>query len=344
MPYAYNEDDEISLIDLFMVLLKRKWLIIGTVFFTGLAAAIISLLMTNVYRSDATILPREEEQSSSSAISSALGGLGGMVAGQLGLGGAGSLEKLQVVIRSRYLAQRVIEKYDLMPLLFPDAWDEKAKKWKTTKWFGLAERKPPSLQDGIKKITDDLMTVTPDSKNGTLKIAFEHRDPETAKKVVEYFLVQTSETLRELVLRDAAENMRFLNEQLEKATDPLLRAKIYDMLAKEIEKDTFARAQKYYSFHVPDPPLVPDLNKEAKPKRALICILSVVVAFFVAVFLAFFLEYMNRLKTDDPDRYQQLKDAMRLRRKKAGSREHGASSCAEASADKEPDVRDRPPS
>jgi uncharacterized protein involved in exopolysaccharide biosynthesis len=317
MPYPYSDDDEINLVDLVMVLLKRKRLIVGAVFLAGAAAVIISLLMTNIYRSDATILPREEEQSSSSAISSALGGLGGMVAGQLGLGGAGSLEKLEVVVRSRYLARRVIEKYDLMPVLFPGAWDGKAKKWKTTKWFGLAERKPPSVQDGIKKITDDLMTVTPDSKNGTLKIAFEHRDPETAKKLVEYFLIQTSETLRELVLRDAAENRRFLNEQLEKATDPLLRAKIYDMLATEIEKDTFARAQKYYSFHVPDPPLVPDLNKKAKPKRALICILSVLVAFFVAVFLAFFLEYINHLKTGDPDRYQQLKDAMKLRRRKS---------------------------
>ena len=318
MPYVCNDDDEINLVDLFLVLLKRKWLIVGTVFFTGLAAVAITLMMTNIYRSDATVLPREEEQSSSGAVASALGGLGGMVAGQLGLGGAGSLEKLQVVVESRYLAQRVIEKYDLMPVLFPDAWDEKAKKWKTKKWFGLAERKPPSLQDGIKKITDNLMNVTPDSKNGTLKIAFEHRDPETAKMVVEYFLTQTSETLRELVLRDAAENMRFLNEQLGKATDPLLRAKIYDMLAKEIEKDTFARAQTYYGFHVPDPPLVPE--KKAKPKRALICILSVVVAFFVAVFLAFFLEYINRLRTDDPDRYQQLKDAMRLRRNTRGQR------------------------
>jgi capsular polysaccharide biosynthesis protein len=48
----------------------------------------------------------------------------------------------------------------------------------------------------------------------------------------------------------------------------------------------------------------------------MICILSVIVAFFVAVFLAFFLEYLNRLKTEEPDRYQQLKDGLRLRRRK----------------------------
>lgn len=311
------EDDEINLIDLLLVLLKRKRLIFGLVFFAGVLAIFVSLLMTNVYRSDATLLPREEEKSTSSVISSALGGLGATVAGELGLGGSGSLEKLEVVLRSRYLAQRVIEKYDLMPVLFPDDWDQATRKWKTKKWFGLADKEPPTLQDGIKRLTEDFLDVTVDSKKGTLKVAFEHKEPLKAKNVVEHLLAQTSETMREVVLQDAAENMKFFAEQLDRTTDPLLRTKIYDMLAREIEKDTFARAQKYYGFFIPDPPFVPDLDKKAKPKRALICLLSVILAFFVAVFLAFFLEYLNRLKTEEPDRYQQLKDGMRLRRKRS---------------------------
>jgi LPS O-antigen subunit length determinant protein (WzzB/FepE family) len=190
-----------------------------------------------------------------------------------------------------------------MPILFPDDWDRKAKKWLVDK--------PPTVQDGIKQITG-LMTVNSDIKKGTLKFSFEHRSPETAKDLVEYFLSQMSEIMREVVLRDAAENMRFLTDQLDRTTDSLMRAKIYDMLAKEIEKDTFARAQKYYGFYVPDPPVVPDIDKKAKPKRALICILSVVVAFFIA----FFLEYLGRVKTDDPDRYRQLREGLKLRKGK----------------------------
>lgn len=315
-PPGYDAD-EINLFDLLLVLLRRKWLIAGFVFFAGVAAVIISLLMTNIYRSDATILPKEEEKTTSSMLSSALGGLGGMVAGELGLGGAGSLEKLQVVLQSRYLAQRVIEKYDLMPILLPDLWDETAKKWKTKNWFGLVDMQAPTLQDGVKKLIGDLLNVTSDSKMGTLKVSFEDRDPSKAKSVVEYLLIETSETMREVVLRDAAENMKFFSGQLEKTTDPLLRAKIYEMLAREIEKDTFARAQKYYGFYVPDPPFAPDPNKEAKPKRALICVLSVALAFFIAIFFAFFLEYLSRLKTEDPDRYHQMKDGLRLGRRKS---------------------------
>ena len=307
-PDDADASDEINLLDLLLVLVRRKRLILGFVLLAGIAAVVISLLLPNIYRSEATILPREQEQSTSGALSSALGGMGGLVAGQLGLGGGGSLEKLEVVAKSKYLAQRVIEKYELMPVLFSDDWDQKAKKWTIDV--------PPTVQDGIRKITENLMSVSSDIKKGTLKISFEHRNPETAKNIVDDFLTQMSEIMREVVLRDAAENERFLTAQLERTTDSLLRAKIYDMLAKEIEKDTFARAQKYYGFYVPDPPIVPDLDKKAKPKRALICILSVVVAFFIAVFLAFFLEYLGRLRTDDPDRYRLLREGLKLRKRK----------------------------
>jgi uncharacterized protein involved in exopolysaccharide biosynthesis len=309
-------DDEINLLDLFMVLVRRKWLIISIVFLTSVAAVAISLLMKNIYRSEATIIPREEEKTPSSVLSSALGGLGSMVAGELGLGGAGSLEKLEVVFRSRRLAQRAIEKYDLMPVLFPDEWDERTKKWKTRKWFGLADMNPPTVQDAMIKMSEDWLSVTSDSTKGTLKASFDHRGPETARNIVDYFLIEMSEMMREVVLRDAAENIRFLTEQLDKTTDPLLRIKICESLAREIEKDTFARAQKYYGFYVADPPFAPDLDKQAKPKRALIFILSIFVAFFIAIFLAFLLEFVSRVKKEDPDRYQELRNGLRLRRKR----------------------------
>jgi capsular polysaccharide biosynthesis protein len=125
---------------------------------------------------------------------------------------------------------------------------------------------------------------------------------------VDYYLTELSETLREETLNDAAENQRFLQEQLDKTSDALLREKISNLLAKEIEKETFARAQKYYSFVVLDPPVVSDLDKKVKPKRALICILAVIVAGFFAVFAAFLAEYVHNVKTrEDPERLDTLR-------------------------------------
>ncbi len=301
-------DDEINLLDLFMVLVRRKWMIIGLVFLTGVAAVLISLMMTNIYRSEATIAPRELEQSTGKALTGALGGLGGLVASEFGLGGGSDADKIEVLLKSRQLANLVVEKHNLMPLLFETKWDAQKKAW--------IETPAPTIQDAYRLIKEGLLKVTRDRKTDVITASIEHKDPQFAKSLMQYYLTELSEGLRAKVLKDAQENMRFLTEQLDRTTDPLLREKIYNMLAKEIEKDTFARAQTYFGFYVLDPPIAPDLDKKAKPKRSLICLLSVVVAFFVAVFLAFFLEYVNRLKTEEPDRYQQLKDGLRLRRRK----------------------------
>ena len=136
-----------------------------------------------------------------------------------------------------------------------------------------------------------------EKKGGVLKLQVDFKDPVFAKRMVEHYLIELSESLREETLKDAEENQRFLKKQLEKTPDVLLKEKIYVLLAKEIEKEIFASAQKYYSFTVLDPPIVSDLNKKVKPKRRKICILYVVVDFFIAVFMAYFLEYIHNLKT-----------------------------------------------
>ena len=302
------EEDEISLLDLFMVLLRHKALIVGLVFLTGVAAVIISLQMTNIYRSEATIAPKESEKTSAGALS-ALGGFGGMVAGELGLGGGGSLEKLEIMLKSRKLSETVIKKYELMPIIFEEQWEAKEKKW-------LVDP-APTLQDG-QKAMQNMLTVSSDPKQGTIEVGIDHKDPETARKILGYYLTELSEILRQEVIRDAAENMRFFREQLDRTSDILLKEKVYTLLAREIERDTFARAQEYYSFNVLDPPFVPDLDKKVRPKRSLICILSVVVAFFVAVFLAFLIEYVNRLKTEDRERYQEVVEGLKFWRRGGG--------------------------
>ncbi len=303
------EEDEINLLDLLMVLVKHKLLIISIVFLSGAAAVGLTLRMTNIYRSEATIVARTQEKTTNPL--SALGGLGGIVAEGIGFGGGGSLEKLEMVLKSRNLTNRVINKHKLMPVIFSDIWDEKNKKWGTDK--------PPTIQDSWKALQGSL-TIKVDLTKCTLRVAFDHKDPAIAKNFVDYYIIELSDVLREEVLKDAAENMRFFRKQLEKTMDPLLQEKIYAMLAKEIEKETFARAQKHYSFLVLDPPIVPDLNKKIGPKRARTCILSVVVAFFLAVFLAFLKGYIHRLKTEDQERYQNLVQEMKFWGKKTEDR------------------------
>ncbi len=303
-PPFYDEEDEINLLDLFIVLLKHKWLIMGLVFFAGIGAVFTTLLMSNIYRSEATIVPRQEENASASSPLSALRGLGGLAGEMAGLGGGGSAEKFEIVLKSRHLSARVVERYKLMPHLFEEAWDPDKKEWR--------DDPAPTSQDAYRALMAGL-SVSRERTSEVLTIKFDHKSPKFARDMVDHYLTELSESLREETLSDALENQRFLRRQLEQTSDVLLKDKIYDMLAREIEKETFARAQTYYSFLVLDPPIVPDLDKKVKPRRSLICILSVTVAFFVAVFLAFFLEYLHNVRTrENPERLQELRNSIKL--------------------------------
>ena len=308
--YYYPEDeDEINLLDLLIVLLKHKFLIVGVVFLAAVGSVFYALTLDNIYRSEATIIPRAEEKTAMPSALSALGGLGGIAGEMLGLGGGGSLDKFETVLNSRTFATKIYEKHKdkILPGLYEDAWDAESKKWHAD------VEKPPTTQD-ITKAISEMLVINSDKKTSILTVQVEHTDPEYAKKMVDYYLKELSDSLRQETLRDATENQKFLNEQIEQTSDVLLREKIYTLLAKEIEKQTFARAQNPYSFQILDPPIIPDLDKKVKPKRSMICMLSVIVAFFLSVFAAFFLEYIsNTRESEDPERIERFKESIKLR-------------------------------
>ena len=313
-PQPYPEEDEINLLDYLIVLLKHKRLIAGIVFGALFLALIASLLMSNVYRSEATITPRQQEKTEGSGILAAIKGIFGSAGDLVGFGGGGDLNKIEALLKSRDLVRRVVEKNGLLPKLYEDKWDPRKKEWKNNP--------APTAQDAYKLISEDLLTVSRDRRADTLTIKFDHKDPQFARAMVDYYLTELSETLREETLNDAAENQRFLREQLDKTFDALLRGKISNLLAKEIEKETLARAQRYYSFIVLDPPVVSDPDKQVKPKRALICILSVIVAGFFAVFAAFFAEYVHNVQArEDPERLNTLRRYLDFRLWKKGKKQ-----------------------
>lgn len=299
-------EDEINLLDIFIVLLKHKRMIFFFVFMAGVAAVTYSLMLTDIYRSECTIIPIEQEKASLGSSLSALGGFGAMVASQVGIGGAGSLEKFEIVLKSREMTNDLVEKHKLMQVIFENSWDEKTKTWKT--------EEPPTLQDAYNSM-QGMLEIKPDKKNGVLKLGFLFEDPEIAQRILGYYVNGMSEFLRQQSLENVATQSRALHEQLITTTDPLLRTKLAEIIAQYVETETLAKVQKYYGFNIIDPPFVPE--KKFKPKRTQICILSVIVAFFMAIFLTFLMEYVNNLKkNEDPERLENLKKYMKLRNKK----------------------------
>ena len=81
-----------------------------------------------------------------------------------------------------------------------------------------------------------------------------------------------------------------------------------------------SRIDEKNAFKILDRAVAPD--KKSSPKRSLIVILTTLVAFFLAVFLAFFFEYVDRIKTEDQERYRLLVDNIRFRKTKISHAEY----------------------
>ena len=181
---AAYPDDEINILDYWHVIWKRKFLILILMLAAVFTTAAVSIQMTNIYQSAAVISPVSGKEGGGglSAIAQQFGGLPGISLP----GSASSSSEILNLIKSNVLREKVIEKYNLLPLLFHEKWSIEKKSWKVDK--------APTLWDGLRAI-DRIVKVNNNIKDNTITISAEFYDPEIAAKIPEYFLTALNEHL-----------------------------------------------------------------------------------------------------------------------------------------------------
>ncbi len=102
---------------------------------------------------------------------------------------------------------------------------------------------------------------------------------------------------------DLAMQYAFLTKDLE-----VLKA-IYTLLTQQFEQAKIQEKKDIPTLRVLDLPNLPD--KKSKPQRRLIVMAAALLSFFVSLFVIFFVEYLNRLKNTDTDRYEKIVQSWR---------------------------------
>lgn len=315
----FDQDDEINLLELWQVIWKRRKFIAYFTAAVVVLTVIVSLLMTNIYESKAVIMTVESKSSASGGgMAAAMAAMGGGLAGMIGTPESASAVEISTLLKSNILRSKIIQEYNLLPILFSDQWDEEKKTWKKggislnplfyvsklIKAIKPADKKAvkkeegvPDVYDGLREL-EDIMNIEEVkakgliSKDNTIVVAAQFDDPEIAASLVNYFLAALNDHMSKEAKRVAALNKKYLEEQLPLNSDPLIKQKIYTMIAQQVEMSMMAEVKENFSFKVVDPPMVPD--KKIKPKRAQMVVLSFVVALFLAVFVVFALEYLEK--------------------------------------------------
>ena len=326
-------EDEISLIDLFAVLWRRKVMIIVITLLAAVGVVVYSVIslvlppeksfLPNYYTPKALMLI-DNKSSSGGSLSSMLNssGLGGLasLAGFSASSGSSFSELAVFLFETNSLLDAVVDEFDLI------------KKYK------IIESPRAITREGLKKI----LKAEYDAKSGVFSISFTDIDPVFARDVVNFCTVYLAKRFDELGLdknKIEKENLelnisntfqeilkleeesRMLDQSVASAPYsgrlPAITSDITRInLELEAQKQVYTQLKVQYEVLKVDmasekPVLqiletAEILDRKSGPGRSLLCIIVTLAAGFFAVFLAFALNAIANIK-NDPEAMAKLK-------------------------------------
>ena len=254
------------MLELVMVLLRSKWLVLAAGVVGVIAGYAASFLVTPVYRAN-VVLVATSQDSGGSSIASRLGGLAA-IAGLGGLaGGTGKIEAIEF-LKSRQIVADLITDEDLLPILFSERWDAKAKAW------AVPEKDVPTLDEGIREFDDRVRDITEDKRSGTIELSIVWRDRELAARWANGLVARANETLRRQAVQEAEKSIRFLNVEAAKSPAVEVQQAIYRLVEDQYKSITAASVREQYAFRIVDPARVPDARRPKAPRRVLIGVMG----------------------------------------------------------------------
>jgi len=255
-----THEDEIDLRKLIKLLWAGRLLIVMCTVFVAVASVSYALLATEIYRSQASVQIRDENRSE---LSSQMGGLAALAGISIGAGDQNRNLAL-TALKSRAVIQHMIEEKELLPILYADDWDAANKRWRTPS--------PPTPWKAYELFMNKVLKVSVDKASGIVTIGIEWKDPALAAAWVKALIVRVNTFVNEATVREAEQNLKFLDRQAQATTMVELRKTIFSMMEGEIKRLMVARNPETAPLRVIDPAFVPE--RRVRPKRALITILG----------------------------------------------------------------------
>jgi tyrosine-protein kinase Etk/Wzc len=196
---AHDAEDELSVLDLLIVLAKRKKLVLGLPLVAAVIAAGASLLMSNIFTARAIIMPPQQQQSNAAAMLGQLGALAGVPSANLGI--KNPIELYVGILNSRTIADSLIERFKLRQLYKTDTLVETEK----------ALSRVSAINAG---------------KNGLIVIEVDDEDPQRAANLANAYVDELDKLTQTMALTEAGQRRLFFEKQLERAKENLAGAEI----------------------------------------------------------------------------------------------------------------------
>jgi LPS O-antigen subunit length determinant protein (WzzB/FepE family) len=297
-------NDEIDLRELFAVLWAGKVKIIAITAIFAFASVIYALSLPNQYKATVLLVP---SKSTNSGFSGALGQLGGLasLAGVSISGGESKEAQLaQEIMRSRSFIEDFVVENDLAVEVYAaQDWDKGSNKLqidqdiydtKSNSWLVEDDSARPGSPNSWKlyKSFSERLTVSEDKKSGFISVSIEYFSPQIAKRWLDLYISAINKYMQERQMIKVSRNIEYLEAQIEKTEIAGMQEVFYTIIEDQLKSKMLAEASPDYVFTAVSPSMVPE--KKSQPKRALICVLGVLLGGMLSVLLVLVLHYARK--------------------------------------------------
>jgi uncharacterized protein involved in exopolysaccharide biosynthesis len=198
---AAPAEEEISLLDLLIVVVRYRWLILKTATYTIVIGVIVSLLLPIRYTAMTSVLPPQQGSSAGSGLMAQLGNLGSVASlagGSLGLKNPNDLQV--AMLKSRTVEDAMVDRFHLMD------------------FFKVTHK-----SDARKKL-EKIVDIENGAKDGLIRISVTDRDPHRAEEMANGYVEEFKRLSATLAVTEASQRRLFFEQQLAQARDNLANA------------------------------------------------------------------------------------------------------------------------
>ncbi len=198
---AVPSEEEISLLDILIVIVQYRRLILKIAAYTVVVGVIVSLLLPIRYTATTSILPPQQTGSAGSALMTQLGGLSSVASlagGSLGLKNPNDLQV--AMLKSRTVEDAMLDRFHLVEL------------------FKVKQR------SDARRMFEKVVDIDSGTKDGLIRISVTDRDPRRAAEMTNGYVEEFKRLSANLAVTEASQRRLFFEQQLVLAKDNLANA------------------------------------------------------------------------------------------------------------------------
>jgi len=280
-------NDEIQLTQIFEILIKKKFFIIGVTLISFLTGLFYSVSIENEYTSISILQAQDEDQSGSNLIDqySSVAALAGISLPSRGSSNS-SLTTIEI-IKSRDFFKHLLSfdnvKADLAAAKTFDGvtgkiiYDENIYDSVSGKWLMKARDNSsitPTYLELYPKYRS-ILDITRNKDTGLIKISVKHLSPNFANDFLSLIIEQINEISRNKDIKLTKKSLDFLENKLKNTNKTDIKQTLNVLIVEELKKQMLINVSKYYVLEPIDSPFTPE--SKSGPNRIQICILFMIL-------------------------------------------------------------------